>query len=318
MSGGAHRARRPTAPQPAPALRDARHRPVVLRYAAPPRPERRGWPAVTAVMAGVIAVVCAFGAVVVAGAWTGITLLNRQTMMLDAGAPGGPARPGRATPVSPVPFPPGAADPGRTGGGAIPPATENFEDTGPGAIDTASVDPRTLLTGGEQAVVGGEEPLPWPSAADRSTVRTNSPPPSPPVGPASPATAAQRVAPSPTTAASPSPTVPSTERATPPTRTPPQSEGHGRTAAPHPTRTTEAAGHSVKHSPGGSSDASPARKPQPQSGSSPGDAAPGGRRPAPAETTSADRPCLWPGVPTEPDDDRPADAAGGVPRHTPG
>jgi hypothetical protein len=297
MSGGTHRVRRPATPLPTLAPREERDRPVVLRYAAPPRPERRRWPAATAVMAGAVAVVCAFGAVVVAGAWTGITLLNRQAMRLDAGAPGDPAQPGWAAPVSPVPLPPGAADPELAGRGAIPPGAENIEVTDPGAIGTraigtASVNLRTLLTRREHAVVAGQGPLPRPSAVDRSTVRTDSAPPSPPA-------------------------VPSAPLAAPPARTPPPSEG--RAAATPPTGTAEAAGHPVERPPGGSSGASPARTPRPESGSSPVDAVPGARRPAPpAETASADRPCPRPGVPTEPDDDRPADAPGGVPRNTHG
>jgi hypothetical protein len=174
-SGGTHRALRPAAPRPTLLPRDERHRPVVLRYAAPPRPARRRRPGATAVMTGAVAVVCAFVAVVLAGAWTGIALLHWQAMTLDARAPGDHTESGEAAPVAPAPVPPSAAEP---------------RATDPGRTDTTSVDRPTLLTAGEQAVVEGQGPPP------------------PPAGPASPARGSQRSALSPITAP-PSPAVPS-------------------------------------------------------------------------------------------------------------
>jgi hypothetical protein len=310
-SGGAYRALRPAALLPTLVPHDERHRPVVLRYAAAPRPARRRRPGARAVMVGAVVVVCAFVAIVLTGAWTGITLLNWQAMALDAGAPGDLAEPGGAAPVGPAPFPPGAADPESVGPGATDP-----EATDPEIMDTRSVERPTLLTAGKHAVVGGQRPPPPPSAVDRSTVRTDSGPPSPPAGPASPATASQGSAPSPTTAAPPSPAVPSAPP-TAPTPAPPE----GSAAAAPPTGTAETERHLAEPLTGRPSGASPARTPQHDCGSSQGNAVPGAGRPAPpAETTSADRPRPWPSVPTGPDDDRAhrADAPVGVPRNTDG
>jgi hypothetical protein len=295
-SGGAHRAPRPAARLPTLVPHDERHRPVVLRYAAAPRPARRRRPGATAVMAGAVAVVCAFVAIVLAGAWTGITLLNWH---------------GAADPESVVPgaMPAGATDPEAT----------DPEATDPEATDPRSVERPTLLTVGEQAVVEGQGPPPPPSAVDRSTVRTDSEPPSPPAGPASPATASQGSAPSPSTAAPPSPAVPSAPPAAPTVPTPAPPEGSA--AAAPPTGTAETERHLAEPLSGRPSGASPARTPQHDCGSSQGNAVPGAGRPAPpAETTSADRPRPWPVVPTGPDDDRAprADAPVGVPRNTHG
>jgi hypothetical protein len=299
------------------------------------------------VMAGAVAVVCAFVAVVLAGAWTGITLLNWHAMTLDVVAPGDLAEPGEAAPVSPAPFPPGAADPegggpgamppgamppGAMPPGAMPPGATDPEATDPEAtdaesMDTGSVDLPTLPTAGEQAVVEDQGRPPPPSAVDRSTVRTDSEPPSPPADPASPATRSQRSAPSPTTAAPPSPAVPSAPPAavppapptapTAPTPAPPE----GSAAAAPMTGAAETERHLAEPLTGRPSGASPARTPQHDCGSSQGNAVPGAGRPAPpAETTSADRPRPWPVVPTGPDDDRAhrADAPVGVPRNTDG